>query len=273
MLRRCVCAFALLGSVIALGVRGVTRESSANLAIIVADVPLPDGYQTKHSYLSDIPGRYIFGSEQGLYYYNAFHPEYGVFPLRCELMDDDEYYPLKPDGHPDNPAEDCEAQDSEPSRCNECLSSEACRTLCSDAMPLCEGGQGGAGAFEYIEPCRWQAIADTPAMCNRTFEGVPPLQSRNRPPQESATDVLPDNHNGWINLHWSCSIHSMCQACADPSEPSGLNRYCVAAILTYDRKASGGTTTSLFQDIHFWCSDENLERLHSATLEPEERSD
>lgn len=265
-LRRCVCAFTLLGAVIALSARRATHESATNLAIIAVDVPLPDDYRTKRSYSSDVPGRYVFGSGGSLYYYDGFHPELGVYPLNCNLMDDDGVYPLKPYGHTDNPAEDCEVQDSEPARCEECLSNEACATLCWDAMPRCQGSDS-SGAFEYIQPCRWQAIADTPAMCNGTFKSTPPLQSRNLPPKVPEAAIRPDNHHDWINLNWSCSMHSMCQACADPSEPSGVNIYCFAAILTYDQKASGATTKSLFDDIDFWCSDENLERIHARAFD------
>lgn len=222
------------------------------------------------------PGKVYVVHNDRLYYSYPLRPEWGNFPLSCDLFDDDAYYPLKPGGDPSNPSEDCEAQDAYEPRCLECLENTACRTVCGGAAPLCTGQSG----FEYIEPCRWQAIADTPQLCSHGFEAIPPLASRNAAPQVAREDIEPDvsiqaelhdNMSTWqinatVPLYWSCSFHSMCQACADPHERFGLNPYCLAAIVHYDRAGSGGITRDVFDDLDFWCSADGQEHVFNAPL-------
>lgn len=165
------------------------------------------------------------------------------FKLSCADYDDDQWYPTKPGMDSNNPDANCEVQDGSQARCRQCLenqvlksyfpaprldpfSAQACQSMCGDATALCANGEGD---YEYIQPCMWQVVANLPAACAHQFENVPPFTSNNLPPRQELADVI-EPHN---TQAWGCETHAMCQACADPSQPTTLAPQCLSVVYHY----------------------------------------
>mmetsp|Transcript_434 Transcript_434/g.617 ORF Transcript_434/g.617 Transcript_434/m.617 type:complete len:485 (-) Transcript_434:318-1772(-) len=174
----------------------------------------------------------------------------------CSLYDDDTIYPSIPNTEPSGYT-NCEIQDSG-AWCDTCQSSTTCLNYCSEAMALCDHNSNGA--FQFVNPCLWEMVANLPQVCADTFHAAPPLQSNN---------IGFTVKGPYTEPTWNCNWHSMCQACSDPDEPEGLNKYCRAVIFRNQYHANGGRL--FLEDLEsegtsFWCQADVLRSIDDGSF-------
>uniref|UniRef100_A0A7S3NMW5 Uncharacterized protein n=1 Tax=Aureoumbra lagunensis TaxID=44058 RepID=A0A7S3NMW5_9STRA len=176
--------------------------------------------------------------------------------IDCSTFDDDNLYPYV-EGYP-KAFSDCEEQDSK-AWCEDCHSSSTCTKYCGNTMALC--AHNPHGVFQFVNPCLWEMIANLPGVCADTFQNSPPLHSRNIGTTVSGPYVPPIR---------SCDFHSMCQACADETQPYGLNKFCRAIILHYnfEKRSARHFFTDLIDDAgsSYWCQPEILRSIEDLTF-------
>mmetsp|Transcript_676 Transcript_676/g.860 ORF Transcript_676/g.860 Transcript_676/m.860 type:complete len:263 (+) Transcript_676:36-824(+) len=180
--------------------------------------------------------------------------------ITCDNYDDDSNYPsMTPPGIEPKGNTDCGVQDSG-AWCSDCQSNTICTKYCGNAESLCAHNPNGA--FQYVNPCLWQMIADLPKVCADHFTSVPPLTSRNIG-QTLSVHSEPE---------WYCDIHSMCQSCLedDADGTSSLNKYCQAVISYYDFRTN--LPRDFLRDLaddaggSYWCQSETLQSIEDGTF-------